>query len=525
MREFGRFRSQKCGKGRDVAMSDDSIKRDEQWSALLTRCYEKIETRQEFKSGLLDAMKTKLAERRNVAESHEDNGLSQYENQWSALLQNTHAPCEANPLYSHNLLMEMKNRQRQIAADKNDSVLGTLLSTSYVPVEPRKEFETRLLSNLKERQKTRILYQKNLRRRSIFSSVVSGMAAAAAVLLVVWLAPVDRMAATPPTVVSAIDSAPQTISYADFSTPPASSQSSVATAVPATDRMEYLPAGFSIENAYSSSALPKTARGIGMEINDGAGWRPLDTATLVRVSPGMAFRSIQQESAGLGFDDGSVIQMKPDAVLAATENGFEVRQGLLSIEVPQESAASFRLSFPERDIAVQPGTLMVVKAFAPDSYAAGGAPAPEVMIVDGGFALAKGKTGTGPLFANQVYMIDNYVTPEIPSRQLCSSELQDWGQCDETIVAPSPSFDPASPALRVSSSSLVEPTPVPRGFYKQDDKWIANTYDNRDTIKVPYLSNAYFSLANERRDLAAALALGSDVIVDGGKGMFYEIHR
>ena len=494
-------------------MSDDATGRDGEWSVLLTRCHEEVEVDQDFKANLLGLMKAKLAERWKGAET--DDGLARYEGSWSELLHKTGAHCGPGAIYSHNLLMKLKTRQRELAAGRGDAAFGDVLSASYVPVEPRQEFATRLLRNLKERQRTRVLYLRNLRRRSLFSAFISS---AAVVPLVVWIASVNDIA--PPDARGATDSTGVANVIVDGGHP-------IAVEPVIQPAVKSAPGGFSLlAAAYSAPPLPKTARGIGMEMDDGAGWRRLDEDALVRVSPGMAFRSVRPEAAGLGFDDGSVVQMRQDAVIMATEKGFEVRRGTMSVGVPQESAGGFRLFFPERDIAVQPGTLLIVKAFAPDKYADGGAPAPEVMVVDGGFALARGESGVGPLFANRVYMIDNYLTPDIPSRQLCSSELQDLGECGVTAPAPLSPSEPSSSFLRVSGGSPpAESVPGPRGFRRENDMWIADAYDGGDTVKVPYLSDAYFSLADQRRDLASAFVLGPNVIVDGGDGVFYEIHR
>ena len=65
----------------------------------------------------------------------------------------------------------------------------------------------------------------------------------------------------------------------------------------------------------------------------------------------------------------------------------------------------------------------------------------------------------------------------------------------------------------------------PAGFTRKGDRWVADTYRNEPTVKLQYLSDEYFGFANERRDLARALALGSRVVIDGADGTFYEIHK
>lgn len=514
-------------------MSDTNDKRDQQWSVLLTRCYESVEAKPEFKSSLLADMKKKQAEMRD--EAAKDVGADE---QWSTLLGKTYPVCEARKGFKKQLLVDLKQKiapeQPVVEEFDEDAPLRTLLSNSYTPVEPRREFQTRLLDNLKERQKTTIMIKEQYRKRSIFTSLASGLAAAAAVLFVVWLGPLST--ADTEAVLSDRPQIPADAQIAS-STPVSATvrhridTSSIQT-VAATDAASPIPNAvfpyaYNMNAAFDSSSLPKTVRGVGMELNDGNGWRPMDESLLTRLSAGMVFRATR-ETAGLGFSDGSTVLMWPESTITATDNGFAVDQGQLAVTVPAGGEQRFRLQLAERDIVVEPGTMMAVNAYFPDRYAAGGAPAPEVKILDGGMAVARGRNGDAPLLANQVYLIDNYITPDIPGRPMCGAEFAELSDCYNATPG-LPGFSPQdsySPTQLVSGApEAAQPNSAPRGYTKQGMKWVADSYKDQPVTRVKYLSSEYFALANARRDLASALSAGPEAIIDGGKDGFYEIHR
>ncbi|MDR0362520.1 MAG: hypothetical protein LBJ46_07560 [Planctomycetota bacterium] len=508
-------------------MIEDADKRDEQWGVLLSRCYEKVEAGRAFRQSLLDELRAKVreyAESVEEAQELEDDEESRdigSEENWSAFLTGAYEPCEPNLDFKASLILDLKDRQRSLVDTKNETVIQELLSTSYDPVQPRREFETRLLENLKHRQKTRIIYKQTIRRRSIFSAVASGLAAAAAVLFVVWLGPVDfrdGSSASQPITSAAASAVPEVVVFENLKVEPVAISASDA-----TENVGIIPAvpAAPVLAAFASRLLPKTAVGLGMELDDGSGWRPMDESILTRVSPGMAFRSTES-TAIIDFDDGANILLRPGAVVRATESGLDIERGELAVSVPSQVTDSLRIVLGDREVAVQPGTMLAVNAHNPDLYAVGGAPAPEVMVADGGLALARGRAGVGPLFANQAYLIGNYVTPDLPGRPLCAVECEalerdfapvfdDYGENGMTqmVSAPAASFTPRAPI----------------GYRAEDGRLIAESYENQDTTKVRYLSDEYFGLANARRDLATSLALGSELILDGGNGVFYEIYK
>ncbi len=409
-----------------------------------------------------------------------------------------------------------------------------LISTAYVPVEPSREFQTRLLHNLKERQQTTIKKKEETRRRSIFSSFASGLAAAAAVAFVVWLAPTGSNAEresyvqTQPAAGISSDSFKIDTTNTAGTQLIASTSSDVVGNIQTASLTRNAASGYesySVDAAFASPALPKTVRGVGMQVNDGSGWRDMDESSVTRVSSGMAFRATRQ-TAGLGFSDGSTILMWPEAVITANDHGFAVDQGQLAVTVPAGVDQRFHINLPERDIAIEPGTMLAVNAFYPSRYAEGGAPAPEVKVLDGGLAVARGKNGAGPLLANQVYLIDNYITPDIPGRPLCSAESAELEGACEGPSGLAPYI--VEPSRLVANNTLVNPSVSsgPSGFIKKNGKWVVNSYtDGQPVIKIQYLSDDYFGLANSRRDLGSALAAGPEAIIDAGDGVFYEIHR
>jgi hypothetical protein len=572
-------------------MSDNFSDMDEQWGELLSRSYGNVDADQAFKAGLLTKLKAKQAEVCAKAETEPDAAgiTTEEESNWSALLTRTHPECEPRADFKAGLLANLKTRQAELALEAEEisaeeeanwstlltksygtcetrmefkhELLGKLkastaanadlakteiplpveelISTAYIPVEPSREFQTRLLLNLKERQQTTIKMKEDTRRRSIFSSFASGLAAAAAVAFVVWLAPAGRdsgleMPVQSTSVAYQGSDAISSDSFKVNTTDNAGAQLIASASNDAVGNIQTASltrnaasgyATYSVDAAFASPSLPKTVRGVGMQVNDGGGWRDLDEARVTRVSPGMAFRATRQ-TAGLGFSDGSTVLMWPEAVITASENGFAVDQGQLAVTVPAGTEQRFHINLPERDIAIEPGTMLAVNAFYPSRYAEGGAPAPEVKVLDGGLAVARGRNGAAPLLANQVYLIDNYITPDIPGRPLCSAESAELEGACEGPSGLTPYI--VEPSRLVANTTLVSPTSssAPSGFNKKNGKWVAASYtEDQPVVKIQYLSDDYFGLANSRRDLGQALAAGPEAIIDAGNGVFYEIHR
>lgn len=533
-------------------MSDQSKTWDKQWSELLTRCHGRaIEADAGFKAGLLDKLKRKAAEHIEtspVADLDDDA-------KWGTLMKAAYIPCHPEENFKKSLLAKIKAKQNETTSTQalgepgEDEALRTILTTSYQPIQPRKEFETRLLDNLKERQRTAAQTRIHTRRRTLFLSGASSIAAAAAVMFVVWLGPVggsvpqsepvrsgDLRLTVPDTAVALAQPerklSDSGVMFASFD-----SSVPVRAAESPASHFETVPAMFSsykAADAFAGNPLPEMAVALqNVEMNGGKGWLALANAQPVNLQPGSVFRA----SNGMGhlkFSDGSLVSISPDTLLQATAEGLMVTQGFMLVAVPSSTDKRFRLHFPERDIAVEPGTDLAVMVENPDKFAAGGAPAPMVMVVDGegetgGLALARGKNGIGPLFAKQLYRLDNYVTPDLPGRTLCDTECNDLNKLFKMETVRQDGIPMAAFASggfagerELSNYAMVL---TPAGFTKKGTRWVADDYNGEPTIKLKYLSDAYFGFANERRDLARELALGGEVVLDGGDGTFYEVVR
>ena len=60
-------------------------------------------------------------------------------------------------------------------------------------------------------------------------------------------------------------------------------------------------------------------------------------------------------------------------------------------------------------------------------------------------------------------------------------------------------------------------------YYFTEGRWVVSTWDDtKPTRKVKYLSEEYFKLIRQDRNLAKAFALGKRVIAESG-GVFYEV--
>lgn len=535
-------------------MIDESNKWDKQWNVLLTRCHgEEVKADAGFKSGLLDELKRKTAENLDSSQTTDESTDAN----WRRLLTKTYIPCHHDEQFKSVLLTQLQAKQREMAGPvtaevTEDTAIRTILSKSYQPVSPRREFQTRLLHNLKERQRNTAVVRRKSRRRTFIMSAASSIAAAAMVMFVAWIVPQGvqgRVTASSnpempnlnlpipetamiPAAVPAEEYAPQisrTFIPASFETP--------ASFAP-EERVQTRFASYSPTDAFSGPALPERVYAYhNMEMDSGKGWASMASTGDMAMLPGMSFRT--KDSMGhMEFEDGSLISFSPDSILDTTDDGLTVKQGFMLVSVPDTATNPFRLHFSERDIAIEPGTDLAVMVESPEKYAEGGAPAPLVMVVDrqdspGGFALAKGKgdIGIGPLLAKQLYRLDNYVTPNLPGRTMCDTECQDLDKMFkmETVRrADVPMTSLASGGFTGFQGSEANPYSVvisPAGFSKKGDRWLADSYKDQPTVKIQYLSNEYFGLANSRRDLALALALGGKVVIDSGDGTFYEIHQ
>lgn len=542
-------------------MSDESMKWDEQWSVLLTRCYgAEVQANPEFKSSLLDALKRKtaesLADRPELDEASDEN--------WQRLLTVSYVPCHPDPEYKSGLLGQLKAKQQKefqtseaivsasaatakSAGVTEDEMMSTILQKSYQPIQPRREFQTRLLENLKERQRNTSIIRRTSRRRTFFLSTASSLAAAAMVVFILSLVPhgpgLESMPASvttaqgegqillplPPT---AYPETPRQFSNTGFTTSFASltqedtDRGQAAAIVPASYTSDYR-----VADAFAGDPLPGKATALrDVEMNSGDGWVAMKDNVSVPIAEGMSFRA-SNIMGHLQVDNGSLISLSPDSILTATTDGLTVEQGFLLVETPDVASKRFRLHFPARDIAVEPGTDLAVLVEPASKYADGGAPAPMVMVVDrpgenGGLALAKGKAGVGPLFTRQLYRLDNYVTPDLPGRTMCDAECADLYNIAEMRTSPRNTYLLAGSNAGIRQAGGTTTMVVtPAGYSRKGDKWVADSYENQSTIKLKYLSDAYFGFANERRDLASALALGSRVVIDGGDNEFYEIYK
>ncbi|MCC8190832.1 MAG: hypothetical protein LIP77_09410 [Planctomycetes bacterium] len=511
-------------------MNEQSEKWDSQWCRLLTHCHGAVEADQVFKSTLLVDLKRKVAENRDRAEAAD---AARRDAGWSRLLAHAYVPCDPSPDFKATLLQSLKQKQALSTAnpeapDVTEPVIQAILASSFQPVKPRQEFETRLLANLKERQRTNTGVRRRNRRRTLFMVAMTSMSAAAMAVFVLWSAPMTPDS-SPPASLNVLDIAG--ISHQPQFVPVAAESISQDHAV--------MPAAFEyrIADAFADAPLPRSVVGLkNIEADAGAGWQAMDADTITALMPGMLFRVARGSDGSLGFSDNTMLTMSSDALVEATPAGLHLRRGSALLSVPDTASRRFRLFFPERDIAVEPGTQLAMFVPSEDEFAAGGAPAPQVMVVEdgdtrGGLALARGKYGVGPLFARYLYNLDNYVTPDLPGRPMCETECEDLEKMfkAQTLQSERPmaafaggSVSPFGGA-RFERSFTTVYTPV--GFVQQGDRWQAETYRGGPTVRIRYLSDEYFGLANGRRDLARGLALGGNVILDGGDGVFYEIFQ
>lgn len=550
-------------------MSDESMKWEEQWSVLLTRCYgAEVQADAGFKSSLMDVLKRRTAE--NLPERAEVDEVD--EENWKRLLSASYVPCHPDVEFKNGLMSELKTKQIAIfgspatgvdadaAAEKNtegreEELMSTILQTSYQPIQPRRDFQTRLLENLKERQRNTSVIRRKSRRRAYFLSGASSLAAAAMVVFIISLvsrgpdlrnAPPartdseirtfasDRISTPTPHVIpeALLAEAIRPVAYGGSD--PGFRTSFASAEVVETNSPVVIPASFAnyrAADAFAGASLPDRIFALrDVEMNTGSGWMAMTDNAEIPLSVGMSFRA-SGPMGHLEVDSGSLVSLGPDSILTATSDGLTVEQGFLLVEVPEAATKRFRLHFAERDIAVEPGTDLTVLAEPASKYAAGGAPAPMVMVVDrpgegGGLALARGKSGIGPLLTRQLYRLDNYVTPDLPGRTMCDTECAELFNIVE-MRKPTPNAYLFAGSNAGSRQAGITTTMVisPAGYSQKGDRWLADSYKSQPTIKLKYLSDAYFGFANERRDLALALALGGNVIIDAGNDQFFEIHK
>lgn len=523
----------------------DEMREERLFGALLKRNFETVEADPSFRVSLLNKLKQSQATARQETEqSAVEAGDVGREDQWRRLLSTTYPPLSIRPAFKNELFEKMRT---QIAQAKEDHAFNAILHRAFQPVQPSGDFQQSLLDKLKNKQREQVEARAYRRRRAVVTSLFTSLSAAAMVLFVVWLTPPDNNAYRAGGIAEPIPSAiRQTMPMAAVTANPDSPQ--VAEAVSTNG-------DWSVANAFAGSKLPNEVRGVGMEMNAGDGWIPMDENQSIPLAPGTHFRAVTNQS-GLGFD-GASLAFFPNAEAAATENGIQIQRGQVALKHSQDADKSFMITFPERDIAVQPGSILTVDVGRTELYAEGGGPSPEVKVLDGGFAVAKSKSGkaageVGPLLAGRAYRIDRYSTADMPSRPLSKEERKEF----EPTVAQSPA--PAG-SYNASGLSMVSNTRVGPGFSARDssaplrpnttmrrymyddklnsfsiptpvftfdgDRWVQEGYVGQDTHKIRYLSPDYFKLAMDRRDLAPALEYGAKVIFNKGDGTYYEIYK
>lgn len=418
------------------------------------------------------------------------------EQNWGALLGNAADPGTPRPLFKAALLAELKGRVRAQAEAPSD------------------KFRSDLLQNLRQTQRNDAERRWHSRRRALFMSVASSLAAAAIVMFIVWVQPSlqqQHEAALPLTEETALI---QSAAVPAAAQPAASAERTLAEATGYTPYVQTA--------AFSGPALPATMRGIGMQVDRGDGWTDMDATLITAVEPGMRLRArTGTDIAGAGFGDGSTITVRPGAIIETTNRGLAVRQGAMTVNVPAGGTNRLYMHFDQRDLAVEPGTMLAVNVPDASLFADGGAPAPEVKVLDGGMALARGTAGNGIMLANRVYRLDNYVTADMPSRPLTEWESEELAN----MPMPLPRAQVGAHLVAGAPLAGAASRPTLTGYTQHGSRWVADTWKDQPLVRVRWLSDDYFTLAGARRDLAAPLSLGANVIIDGGDGNFYEIYR
>lgn len=508
-------------------MNNRKYEWDRQFGELLTRSYGEVKEDEKFRSALLAKLKRKTEENR-MAVMQESKIQIDIDANWSRLLTHAYVPCEPRPHFKEMLLSELQNKQAVIQTEIHAEAGLKAILSSYEPVTARREFKTHLLDSLKNRQRHTDRMRKKSLHRTIFMSAISSMAAAA-VVFIVWIQPViatpESQVTPAPTTSPGSMASSRSIPDSTFRNILASSEK-VAPLATAGSALSFA-GSYSVSDVFQTPTLPSTMRGIGMEINYGDGWQAMDETLIANVMPGIALRPRPDtQTPGLGFGDGSTIHMRPDSVIEATDKGFVVRQGTMTVNVPNNSDSRFYLHFAERDVAMEPGTMLAVTVEPEDRYAIGGAPAPVIKVLDGGMAVTRSKAGNGVLLANQVYSLDRYITPDLPGRPLCATEFAELEKALLMQPVPPAQLGYSAKQLVAGNESIKAYETSRGGYSKHGNQWVANSYDDDiPTIRVQYLSDDYFGFVNGRRDLATVLALGPEVIIDGRDGNFYEIYQ
>lgn len=145
-------------------MSEQHSEWEKQWGELLSHAYgEEVEARPDFRAGLLAKLKAKTAE--NIAEAESDTADTDADAaNWQKLLSATYPPCEPSREFKSSLLTRLKQRQHEVAAftgfeaegetdSAEDANWRTLLTATYSEGTARPEFKSGLLAELKQKQK------------------------------------------------------------------------------------------------------------------------------------------------------------------------------------------------------------------------------------------------------------------------------------------------------------------------------------------------------------------------------------
>jgi len=315
-----------------------------------------------------------------------------------------------------------------------DGNLKKLLTRAYEIPEYREEFRADLLAKLKDSQRLRALArQRRTVPRVFFLGTIAGMAAAAAVLLLVLpgiqLDPGRQARGTQPQTETGGTPAPTIAADAN-----ADADSTASPTPPAVGELaraaewdgqpaEILP-DLRTQTATVGDKEVKVHDVVFVRHDSDNNWQRVSQDGTFTLTPGTAFRTAPKarEAIGVWIDEGAKLVLRPDSQISNDQDGLKLEHGIALLSLDQAHAA-LRMRLPDYAVEAQPGSEVYLKVENGPEYAVGGEPAPVIIVLRGTATVHSAASGKEQqLLAGRVYELYDTLTGDIPCRSLYELE-------------------------------------------------------------------------------------------------------
>ncbi len=329
-----------------------------------------------------------------------------------------------------------------------DENLRKLLTQAYEVPEYREDFRNELLGKLKDSQRGRVVARaRRTGPRAFVLGAGAGLAAAA--MAVFLLSPALPMASGP------VPEAPAgnegRLAVAQNEGEDARREVSLRMSRTAPDRAEGVPVVARTEAREAKRGRAQDASGgavarpvVDVPVESGSRSQPADPRVVkmpegrleYRESPAGSWRRMSGKEAfslkprtqvrsvangfepvGIWIDEQSKMVMKPGGVVTRTEDGFQLENGSVLLDLG-ENSKGLRVLLREYEMRLAPGSEVYCKVKNGTEFAADGAPVPTVIVLKGQAEIVRPHAAASRLMAGRIYDLYQTPTRAFPSRPL-----------------------------------------------------------------------------------------------------------